>query len=133
MTEKFVWNRGSVNLVIENYKKRPLLYDSKNSLYKNRSKRLEALEEILHDVADNCSFAANQGLNTDDIKQKIHTLRTQYFKELNKVKESTLTGNLYVPKLWCFKKLSFLENCAANRNHVVFLVSNFIYIIETSY
>lgn len=123
MADKFVWNRESVNLLIENYRKRPLLYNPKHHHYKNRNKRLEALEEILNDVDEKCPFAANQGLNTDDIKQKIHTLRTQYFKEVNKIKEYTSIDQLYIPKLWCFEKLSFLEKCGAVRNNFVYVVS----------
>lgn len=130
MADKFVWNRESVNLLIENYKKRPLLYNSKHHHYKNRTKRLQALEEILNDVAEKCPFAANQGLNTDDIKQKIHTLRTQYFKEVNKIKEYSSIGQLYVPKLWCFEKISFLENCGAVRSNVVYVVSLNLFVLK---
>ena len=50
------------------------------------------------------------GLNEEDIKKKINTLRTQFRRELRLVAASKKSATeVHEPKLWCFQKLHFLN------------------------
>lgn len=53
-------------------------------------------------------------LTMDEIKKKIHGVRAQFLAELNKIKKSEVSGasidGIYVPKLWCFELLQFLQH-----------------------
>jgi hypothetical protein len=50
----------------------------------------------------------------DDVKKKIQTLRSGYRKERNKVRTSYRSGAgtdaVYLPKLWYYKNLEFLND-----------------------
>lgn len=52
-------------------------------------------------------------VSVEDIRKKINNLRTQFFAELNKVKKSMVSGtsadDIYIPTLWCFDQLAFLD------------------------
>ena len=55
----------------------------------------------------------NQFLSIDCIRKRLHNLRSQFAREkkaLNAYKKSGCrTEEVYIPKLWCFKNLQFLD------------------------
>lgn len=50
----------------------------------------------------------------EEIKNKIHTLRSQFRKDIRNIKQSSKSGSgsddIYHPKLWCFDDLQFLQD-----------------------
>lgn len=64
----------------------------------------------------------------EDIKKKINSVRTQFFSELNKVKKSIVSGagadDIYVPTLWCYEQLSFLNDSNETRESESNLILN---------
>lgn len=71
-----------------------------------RSSALSKMVEVLKKVSPN--------IDETEIKKKINIYRTNYKREYRKVQKSKLSGcspdDLYVPKLWYFKELEFLED-----------------------
>lgn len=53
-------------------------------------------------------------ITQEDVRKKIHILRTSYRRESNKVKRSKQSSSsmddIYVPILWYYKELPFLED-----------------------
>lgn len=109
--------REQTGCIITLYEKYPALYNTKNEQYKNKSKRLFTLRKILEEYKE---IFPSSDLTVDDLRGKINRLRTQFFAELGKVKKSYITGtgadDLYVPKLWCYEQLSFLNEGAPVRS-----------------
>jgi hypothetical protein len=107
--ERFLWNQESTCDLIDLYKKYPVLYAPKDGNYKNKPKRLEALKAIRSEMS-----RRGRKMTVEDIKRKIHVLRTQYANQLSKIRKSQLSGtkpeNIYKPTLWCFAQLDFLRN-----------------------
>ncbi|KAF2890191.1 hypothetical protein ILUMI_15982 [Ignelater luminosus] len=101
---KCAWNQELTVSLIQFYEQQPVLYQASHPHYKNKPKRLQALQTIQKQLVDSCPLAASQGLQIDDVKEKLHTLRTQYFKEINKIKVNQHSGagveEMYTPKLW---------------------------------
>ena len=73
-----------------------------------RNIRSASLETIKADLS---SFV-NCTLRNEDITKKLHTLKTQFHREMSAIKASQKSGagtrDLYTPKLWCFDELRFL-------------------------
>ncbi|CAH1107422.1 unnamed protein product [Psylliodes chrysocephalus] len=95
-------------LLYENYL---CLYKVKSKEYHNRETRNQAYQDItsgLRNVKPSIEFTKAM------VTAKIHTLRTQYSSERNKIRKSELSGaspdEIYVPKLWCFEMLRFLDD-----------------------
>lgn len=89
---------------------RPHLYNIKHIDYRNKTKRLNGLREITDDF--NETFVMSK-VTLEDIRKKINGLRTQFTNEGNKIKKSFVSGagadDVYIPTLWCYPLLSFLE------------------------
>ena len=53
-------------------------------------------------------------MRNEDITKKLHTLKTQFNREMSAIKASQKSGagteDLYSPKLWCFDTLRFLAD-----------------------
>lgn len=81
MTEiNFCWSVYLTKLLILEYKKHNLLYNRKNSGYKDRRKRSKAYIDILDAVSKE-----QRGCTVADIKRKVNSLRSQYLREKMKV------------------------------------------------
>lgn len=93
---------------IELYKSYECLWKVKSPDYMNKIKKAEAYNVLL----DFCK-ANGVEISVDGIKYKINNLRSSFRKELKKIHESQRSGatshDLYVPKLWYFKRLQFLK------------------------
>ncbi|XP_059051688.1 uncharacterized protein LOC131846417 [Achroia grisella] len=101
--ERELWTR-----IIELYKNLPYLWDRAHESYGNRFMRdkgykllLEAYRE--YDNGD-CTIPA--------LKKKIENMRTCYYRELKKVRNSAESGveDIYVPTLWYYDMFHFLHN-----------------------
>ena len=100
----YSWRRDYVVMLIQLYEKCPSLWKTKTPEYKNRNKRDTDMQYIHEQFLElDCE------IKKDDIKKKLHTLRSQYKKELNLLNKSSEKGEIYTPKLWCFGLLKFLQ------------------------
>ena len=104
------WTRDDIRKLIAVYRKNPAVWNKKQKSYKDRTAKeigyKNIQEEMLH---------MNGDLTLDQIKKKIHTIRTQYKREIKSVRESKsgiVSGDdhVYVPRLWCFDLLDFLQD-----------------------
>ena len=102
------WTRTHTAVFIENLKPFTCLWKVTSEEYKNRDKRriaLQNLQEIMKDIVENITIV--------DVKKKINTIRSQYRREHrlleNSKKSAVATGDVYVPKLWCYNELTFLN------------------------
>ncbi|GFS89708.1 protein fantom [Nephila pilipes] len=102
----FKWDRKLVESLISLYKKYPILYEKETDGYYDRKQREIALLLIAEEMSK------IRPLTVDDVKKKIKTLRSQFSVE-NVHRYRSLnsgTGNqMFVPKLWCYHLLSFLD------------------------
>lgn len=94
MTRK--WPSYLVIHFLELYEQRPCLWDHKSPLYKNRSLREEALQEIVEAMSE---YVRNFDVNM--AKAKIRSLRNAYMLELHKVWRSNRNAespdDIYTP------------------------------------
>ncbi|KAK4885592.1 hypothetical protein RN001_001863 [Aquatica leii] len=111
---KFVWSKEITQDLYLLYENHPILYCTYAPDYKDKNQRNNALMQIKQDLIDKNPFAASQTITIQDVKTKIHGLRTQFFKEHNKIKCSKTSGSstdeVEKPKLWCYHLLEFLVN-----------------------
>jgi hypothetical protein len=94
---------------IELYKSLPAVWKVKSELYKNRNLKSEGYEAMVTKLKEIDSNA-----NRETVKKRINGLRTNYRRELNKIKESKKSGagtdDIYIPTLWYFKDIDFLRD-----------------------
>ena len=94
------WKREDVLLLIQSYRGQPVLWNVKLSSYKNRNAREIALRKVYADISKDCN-----NITFDQLK-KIHTLRSQYKREVKLIRESKKSGaaadGVHTTKLWCF-------------------------------
>ncbi|GBP12608.1 hypothetical protein EVAR_10266_1 [Eumeta japonica] len=91
------------------YQSELCLWKVKSEIYHNRDQRNAALEKLLTKYKE-----VDAEANRDAVLKKINSLRTAYQKEKKKVEESKRSGAgtdaVYVPKLWYYKELSFIND-----------------------
>ncbi|GFR15187.1 protein fantom, partial [Trichonephila clavata] len=100
------WDRKLVEILISLYKKYPILYEKKTDGYYDRKQREIAMLSIAAEMSK------IRPITIDDVKKKIKTLRSQFSVEnVHRYRSLTSgTGNkIFVPKLWCYHLLSFLD------------------------
>uniref|UniRef100_A0A1I8NSG9 MADF domain-containing protein n=1 Tax=Stomoxys calcitrans TaxID=35570 RepID=A0A1I8NSG9_STOCA len=102
-----MWNKKLVELLITKYQEHSNLYNTKNSNYLDRSKRTRSLNAIANELKQYC-----EEITVEDIKRKIHTLRSQYIRELREHHKRSDSGI----KLWCFDQLEFLRPFSSLRS-----------------
>ncbi|XP_052890433.1 uncharacterized protein LOC128298702 [Anopheles moucheti] len=98
------WKRDSTEMLIESYKKHPVLYDMRHPHYYNKTVRGKALAEIVNDV-----IHLRPETTMKDVVRKIQTLRTQFGQELTKSRRHSLNGTVYHPTVWWYQGLNFLQ------------------------
>lgn len=100
----FDWTREEVIKLIKLYQSEISLWNASCSAHKNRNYKIDALNNI----------AGTMQLPVTEVEKKIHSLRSQYFREKSKVLNSQTSGagrgNVYIPKWYCFKYLQFLSD-----------------------
>ncbi|XP_058827289.1 uncharacterized protein LOC131687232 [Topomyia yanbarensis] len=89
------------------YESLPELWNQSYSLYTNRKARNNALDKLVEIYRD-----LKPRAQQEDVKRKINTLRSNYWKLWKKVEQSRLTAQneneIYQPTSWVFHALRFL-------------------------
>lgn len=91
------------------YRDMPMLWRIKSKDYMDKHKRMNAIKKMTELLK-----VSRGNITEEDVKKKINILRTTFKRENNKVKKSMLSGSgtdeLYVPSLWYYKELEFLQD-----------------------
>lgn len=110
-----MWDKDLIQKLISKYEEYEHLYNVRHPMYLDRVKRSNSLLEITNELKK-----INKNITVDEIKKKMHTLRSQYLRELREINNSKRSGvgleEVYEPKLWCFKQLEFLKSHTTIRN-----------------
>ena len=109
------WRKEHVLMLINMYRDYPALWNTKNPEYRDKRSKNALIDEIV--VALEPSVP---GLTSDDVKKKIHTLRTQYRKEIRDIETMQQKAGAgveieYQPRFWCFDEMDFLHNVDMNQ------------------
>ncbi|XP_046406687.1 uncharacterized protein LOC124171559 [Ischnura elegans] len=111
------WTRGQVERLILLVSERPYLFDPRNSLYKNKGKRLIGFREIAEGM-----IPARPNTTSEECRKKWYSLRTNYLAERRKVISSKKSGvgveSVYVPSLFYFNELSFIDEYTSPRESI---------------
>ncbi|XP_063868894.1 uncharacterized protein LOC135104973 [Scylla paramamosain] len=111
------WDRKETLLLIELYRQNPCLWNVKSTVYKDRNKRVAAINEITAGLNRN-----GLSVTASEVKKKIESIRSQYRRELRKQEKSKKSGagadDIYTPILWCFDDLCFLNDGDSKRESV---------------
>lgn len=113
------------------YRDNPCLWDITSENYKNKAMRQTALQNL-------CIGMEIEGFTVEDVKNKIKSIRSTYYLELDKIKKSSTSGasgNVYQPKVkWFAEFNSFIKNVMVKRKtHVCILRFLFIFILVAYY
>ncbi|PIO40424.1 hypothetical protein AB205_0073380, partial [Aquarana catesbeiana] len=107
---------------IDRYRDMRNLWEVKNPLYRNKPARKASLEKLLQ-------FVKTQVPDADIkfVEKKIGSSRSTYRKELNRVQDSMRSGaaakDVYVPSLWYYNRMQFLEDQMETRESLSTLPS----------
>lgn len=126
------WSRDQISVLLDEYERYPILYDTKHDLYYNRGARTGALQQILDEVIKiRPNTTSTYGIFTyydikiifqiitvEMIKSKLNTLRTQFNKEINtfKKKQNSSETSYHHSSLWCFQRMLFLKDYLTPKN-----------------
>ncbi|XP_037937540.1 uncharacterized protein LOC119671102 [Teleopsis dalmanni] len=104
--DKIYWSHENLAILINLWKNNPNLYDLNHKDYLNRNRREKSFCAINMELKKRMPY-----LDMEDLRKKMQNLRTQYTREHRLVQRSirTESSTPYVPRLWYFKRLSFLE------------------------
>ena len=84
------------------------VYTVHSSEYKKRNVRMVFLRKIQEGLSTSIP-----SITVEDIKEKLHKLRTQYLKKRIKIRSSSRNGleleYIYEPMLWFYEKMSFID------------------------
>ena len=122
------WSRDEASILITLFHQHECLWNIKAADHKLKNKKDDAWRMIFDNFKEQ---KPNSKLVLTDLKNKIHTLKTQFRKELNSEKNSKSSGagaeEVSKPKLWCFDHLLFLQEGECVRKSVSsFEVSGFL-------
>lgn len=102
---------------IELYKSFPCLWKVKSKQYSDRNAKSQAYEILIEKMQ-----TVDKNANRETVVKKINSMRTTYRKELKKVLDSERSGagedEIYVPHLWYYELLSFLQDQETPRSTV---------------
>ncbi|XP_020723102.1 uncharacterized protein LOC126926324 isoform X1 [Bombus affinis] len=105
-------NKNQTSKFVTLYREHECLWDIASKDYKNKAMRESALKKICEDMQ-------MEGFGVEDVKNKIKSIRSTYYLELDKIKRSTTSGasgNVYEPKMKWFTELdSFIKNVVVKR------------------
>jgi len=91
------------------YRDMPMLWRIKSKEYMDKHKRINAIKKLTELLK-----VSRRNITEEDVKKKINILRTTFKRENNKVKKSMVSGSgtdeVYVPSLWYYKELEFLQD-----------------------
>ncbi|KAL4091947.1 hypothetical protein QTP88_026546 [Uroleucon formosanum] len=91
------------------YRQHTALWKVKSTEYSDRNLKNEAYNVLIEKYKE-----VDPNADKEIVKKKINSLRTNYQKELKKVKASYKSGSgtddIYVPPLWYYNELNFLQD-----------------------
>ncbi|KAK3883288.1 hypothetical protein Pcinc_002881 [Petrolisthes cinctipes] len=123
------WERKETLLLIQLYRQNPCLWNVKADVYKDRNKRVSAINKITAELQKSGVSAS-----ASEVKKKIESIRCQYRRELRKQEKSKKSGagadDIYTPTLWCFNDLCFLNDGDNMRDSVSNLDSQVVHVSE---
>nr|XP_044248862.1 uncharacterized protein LOC108066816 [Drosophila takahashii] len=102
-----MWDRENTIKLIELYENYSVLWDVSSADYRNKHKKQNAFHEM----------AKKLDKSDDEIKTKIHHLRTQFLQEVRRVKKKKSgqgTSGNYTSKWEFFDALKFIKNDDGN-------------------
>ncbi|KAL1123966.1 hypothetical protein AAG570_001736 [Ranatra chinensis] len=106
--ENWAGYRAFLEEFIEIYRGQPCLWRVKSKEYHDRNKKERAYDELIRHYRK-----IEPNADREAIVKKINNLRTAYRKEVKKVNDTRKSGlgeeEGYVPKLWYFHLLDFLN------------------------
>ena len=111
------WTRRNTTMFITCLREHPCFWKVTRDDYKDRDVRNSAVKTMISAMRKSMF-----DLTSESLKKKWNTLRTQYRKEhrlvLNSKKSGAGTADFYVPKLWCYDQLSFLDEADVHHESV---------------
>lgn len=103
------WTHSALTGFIELYRTEECLWKIKSPAYSNRHYKEQAYQRLLRYVHTFDSVATKE-----TIIKKINGIRTTFRREKKKVNSSNLSGagsdEVYIPKLWYYNELLFLQD-----------------------
>ncbi|PIN88756.1 hypothetical protein AB205_0024570, partial [Aquarana catesbeiana] len=101
---------------IDRYRDMRNLWEVKNPLFSKKTARKASLDKLLE-------FVPDADIKFED--KKIGSLRSMHRKELQKVQKSLRSGaaaeDIYVPSLWYYSRMRFLEDQIESRKSLLTL------------
>lgn len=98
------WTNAKVCELIELYRDRPVLWDFRLKVYKDRNKKQDALPEITDTF----------GVDKQVVEKKIKNLVCHFLREIKRERESSKSGagnfDVYKSKWFCFNNMLFLKD-----------------------
>lgn len=123
------WDRKETLLLIDLYRQNPCLWNVKSDVYKDRNKRVAAINEITAGMN-----RSGLSVTASEVRKKIESIRSQYRRELRKLGKSKKSGagadDIYTPILWCFDDLCFLNDGDSMRESVSSMDSQVSHVPE---
>jgi hypothetical protein len=113
MDKNRVWRKEEIFALIEAYRSMPELWDPSNEGYKDRRRKVNAIESI----------ARNFDTSTDEVNRKFHNLRTQLNSELRKLRRTKSDGKDRKCTWEFFSALGFLVTSSSPPNNDTKFVS----------
>lgn len=95
--QKTVWNKEMKETLIDLYREREILWNTKLKEYMNRDKRRNAMKEIAEQLK----------VDINEATKEINTLRTQFNYSKRSVKSGSSGGG---NQFWLTEKMSFLND-----------------------
>lgn len=86
------------------YKTEACLWQTKSTDYHNKRKRDESYAKLAVKLRE-----MDPAAGIESVQRKINSLRSNFRRELKKVKAARKQGQTYVPQLWYYKHLEFLK------------------------
>ena len=105
MAELSVVYKKRLREFIELYKSQPAAWKIGSDLYKNDYEKMESWNILLDKYRE-----IDPDATIKTVKKKINSLRSNYRRELNKIKSSEKTGQYYETTLWYFDLMDFLND-----------------------
>ena len=103
------WTREATRHLIDFYREEPCLRNVKSVEYRNRDRKATALQKIAEHMN-----SSGWSLSAEDVRKKIDTLRNQHRRDRRHVQQSMKSragaNDVYIPRLWCYDALSFLND-----------------------
>lgn len=100
---KFVWSSEKTHLLIDKQESYPELWDTSSKDYKNKIKKQNALKAIANYI----------DAPEEEVKKKLHNLRTQFGQEVNKErkkKSGQSAEDVYVSKWEFYNDMKYMTS-----------------------